>query len=84
LADILEGVLELIQEYDLPEMVITLLYDQMAKIEQRLAIGCSEKLQSLALISSFIEARELAFDKFNDIATQMECCETLNTLKGSD
>jgi len=57
---------------DLPNDVLALLYDKMSQIEQRLAIGCSEKLQSYALISAFFQARELAFEKPSTATTSQE------------
>ncbi|KAI3415949.1 hypothetical protein GPALN_005510 [Globodera pallida] len=72
LADLLEELIELLRPLDLPDEVFCLLCDRLAHIEQRLAVGCSEKLQSLALISAFFEARKLAFDKFADVQEDME------------
>ncbi|KAL3119282.1 hypothetical protein niasHT_000226 [Heterodera trifolii] len=72
LTDLLEELVELLRPLDLPDDVFCLLCNQLAQIEQRLAVGCSEKLQSLALISAFFEARKLAFDKFSGVQEDME------------
>ena len=63
LADILEDLLNLVLTLDMPPEPSTILLDRMAIIESRLAVGCSEKIQSLALISAFIEAREAALKR---------------------
>lgn len=67
----MDGLLDLVNEVNLPSKVLELLYDRLAKIEQRLAIGCSEKMQSLELISTFIQARDLAFDNFTDARMEL-------------
>ena len=79
LADILDGLLDLVKEVDFPNKVLELLFHRLALIEQRLAIGCSEKMQSLALISAFIQARELAFEKFAELDTSIATSISPNT-----
>lgn len=67
LADILDGLLDLIREVDISDKVLALLCDQLAQIEIRLSIGCSEKIQTLALISAFIQARYYIFDDAKEV-----------------
>jgi len=63
LSDILEELLDLVSPLDLPAEPAAIILDKMAKIESRLAVGCSEKIQTMALISAFIEAREAALSR---------------------
>uniref|UniRef100_A0A915E2N0 AAA+ ATPase domain-containing protein n=1 Tax=Ditylenchus dipsaci TaxID=166011 RepID=A0A915E2N0_9BILA len=64
LADILDELLELITGIDMPQNVASLLMDKISQIETRLASGCSEKIQLLALISAFTDSKELLFKNF--------------------
>lgn len=64
IADILDEFLQMIISIDMPQNVAALLMDKLAAIENRLASGCSEKIQLLSLISAFTKSRELLFKNF--------------------
>jgi len=59
LQDIITDVHEFIHEVDLPAKARIFLLEKMAVIEERLAAGTNEKLQTSSLIGAFIRAREL-------------------------
>ncbi|KAL7077860.1 hypothetical protein ACQ4LE_003376 [Meloidogyne hapla] len=63
LMDILEELIDKISEMDLPQNFLQILYDGLSAIEQRLSAGCSERIQMVALISVFIQARAMEFKK---------------------
>lgn len=47
---------------DFPQESAAIIYDKIARIEARLAAGCSEKIQTLALVATFIQARDTVFN----------------------
>lgn len=64
MADIFDEFLELMLLIDLPKGVCAYLMSNLAEIETRLASGCSEKTQLLALISAFTNSKNILFDTF--------------------
>ncbi len=70
MADVLDDLLDAVMKVEMSQKAVALLMDRMAGIEANLAAGCSEKIQVLALISAFIQARGLMFG--DDETTGME------------
>uniref|UniRef100_A0A914M2L4 AAA+ ATPase domain-containing protein n=1 Tax=Meloidogyne incognita TaxID=6306 RepID=A0A914M2L4_MELIC len=66
LMDILDELTDKISKMDGTPKLLQILYDGLSAIEQRLSAGCSERIQSLALISVFIQARGMEFEKYTN------------------
>jgi len=61
LADILDDTVALVAGMEMVPKAASMLMDRMARIETHLATGCSEKIQTLAMISAFVTARDMMF-----------------------
>ncbi|KAH7680195.1 replication factor c subunit [Aphelenchoides avenae] len=61
ISDILENLLDRVMQVDIENETAARLLDKMAAIQVRLASGTSEKIQLLAMVSSFVTAREEIF-----------------------
>jgi len=61
LADILDDLVALVVGMEMSPKAAAMLMERMARIETHLAAGCSEKIQTLGLISAFVNARDMLF-----------------------
>uniref|UniRef100_A0A7E4ZQQ8 Activator 1 subunit 5 n=1 Tax=Panagrellus redivivus TaxID=6233 RepID=A0A7E4ZQQ8_PANRE len=69
LTDVIDNVLDKVISMKIKAEAVCGLVDALATIQSRLATGCSEKLQLLALVSSFTLFREKAYE---DVDVSME------------
>jgi len=61
LADILDDLVALVVGMEMAPKPASMLIEKIARIETHLAAGCSEKIQTLGLISAFVNARDMLF-----------------------
>merc|ERR1712150_297865 len=59
LQDIIESVHEYVHKIDFPAEIRIFILDKIAEIEERLAAGTSEKLQTSSLVSIFQQAKNM-------------------------